>query len=210
MTNTDLDTADNGVNPNRALVGQASVLRPLANRGYDDYTGRGNLPPEGGFDIGQSLIENWRIFNKRRGLIATIFLSSVGLGLLHVLIATPYYTSTVRLQIDRNESRPLERGNVAPSENNIDLEFMKTQFELLQSRTLAERVASVLNLVNDKDFLRASENPVIGSLGRLFASNPQGLEPTVRPATDRPDRRRIQTAKNIKTGCWWRPSWSSR
>src|SRR5579883_907416 len=102
---------------------------------------------------GLGLAEYWRIALRRKWLVLGIALTFVVLGGLRTLMMTPLYTSTVRLQIDRNVAKIVEGGNVTPVEGT-DVEFLKTQYELLQSRTMAERVASALKLGEDLDFLK--------------------------------------------------------
>jgi len=99
------------------------------------------------------LLEYLRILIKRRWLILSIALASVVYATLSTLMQTPLYTSSVRLQIDRSVAKIVEAGNITPVEGS-DLEFMKTQYELLEGRTMAERVASALKLGEDPDFFR--------------------------------------------------------
>jgi uncharacterized protein involved in exopolysaccharide biosynthesis len=85
---------------------------------------------------------------------------------------TPLYTSTIRLQIDRNAAKVVEDGSVTTPAEGKDSEFLRTQYELLQSRSLAERVASAAHLAEDRDFLEPHEFSLIGALKRLlFRSN---------------------------------------
>jgi len=107
--------------------------------------------PEVDGESGLDLREYWRILNKRKWLIASIAGAFFVIGLIYVLMATPLYTATVRLQIERNVAKIVESGNVTPTETG-DLEFLKTQYELLQSRSLAERVASMTRLADDPEF----------------------------------------------------------
>lgn len=109
--------------------------------------------PEADGESGLDLREYWRILNKQKWLIASITGACVAIGLVYVLMATPLYTATVRLQIERNVAKIVESGNITPTESAVgDLEFLKTQYELLQSRSLAERVASMTKLADDPVF----------------------------------------------------------
>jgi succinoglycan biosynthesis transport protein ExoP len=119
------------------------------------------------------LLECWRILNKRKWLIVSIAATFLVIGAVRTLMQTPLYTANVRLQIDRNVAKIVESGNVTPVEG-LDPEFMKTQIELVQSRTMAERVVSALNLGADKDFFEPREFSLIGTIGRLFAPTPEG------------------------------------
>src|SRR5690606_5837021 len=103
--------------------------------------------PEDDDSFGQDLLEYWRIFYKRKWLIAAIVLACVALAGLRTLMMTPLYTATVRIQIDREAPKVVEGGNVTPTETGFD--YLKTEYERLQSRTMAERVASSLDLGQD-------------------------------------------------------------
>ena len=104
----------------------------------------GAPPGEVGFDLRNYL----RILNKHKWLLGAVTAAFLVLGLLYVLLATRLYTATLRLQIDRNVARVIESGNVMPAEGS-DIEFYQTQYELLQSRSLAERVAALSRFARD-------------------------------------------------------------
>ena len=96
-------------------------------------------------DFQVDLSEYLRILIKRRRMILAIVAASLALGAIITLMKTPLYTSTVRLQIDQATAKIVEGGNIAPVEGPY-AEFMRTQYELLQGRALAERVAATLKL----------------------------------------------------------------
>jgi capsular exopolysaccharide synthesis family protein len=99
------------------------------------------------------LVEFWRVVRRRKWLILCVAVACMVLGALGTLMMAPLYTATVRLQIDRNVAKIVESGSVLPVEGS-DVEFLRTQQELLRSRAMAERVASTLNLGGDTDFLK--------------------------------------------------------
>ena len=125
-----------------AIPSQAVATVPPPFKASPDRVGEGADPLD--------LREYWRILKKRRTLILSVVASFLVGGLLWTLLSTRIYTATVRLQIDRNPSKIVESGNIAPTESFSDLEFLKTQFELLQSRNMASRVASLARLVADE------------------------------------------------------------
>lgn len=98
------------------------------------------------------------------------------LGLIFVFTATPYYTSTVNVLIDRNNSQVVEQmstiGTVPDDETSI-----LSQVELLQSDTIALAVVDKLNLTNDPDFNRsgfslvATIRQTLRAIGSLFSSD---------------------------------------
>jgi capsular exopolysaccharide synthesis family protein len=74
------------------------------------------------------------------------------LGLLLTLLMTPQYASTVRLEINRETDRVVNIDSVQRDTSLGDQEFYQTQYGLLQTKALAERVARDLRLVDDPDF----------------------------------------------------------
>ena len=90
------------------------------------------------------LLEYWRILYKRKWLVLSIVAAFMALNAVRTLMQVPNYTSTVRLQIDSNTTKVMDRGDAyAPVEDNS---FYFTQYQLLQSRAMADRVAFQLKL----------------------------------------------------------------
>jgi succinoglycan biosynthesis transport protein ExoP len=110
---------------------------------------------------GVNLREYWRIVKKRKWLIGSIISAFVMIGWLQTLMSIPQYTSAVRIQIDRSVSKIVENGSVTPSDSS-DGDFLRTQYELLQSRSLAERVVSMARLGNDTAFLKPKQFSLLG------------------------------------------------
>src|SRR5262249_45678945 len=128
-----------------------------------------------------TVVEFWGIVRKRKWLILSVAAAFVILNGVRTLMETPLYTSTVRLQIDTNVAKILEGDNVMPVDNSSS-DFMRTQYELLQSRTMGERVVSSLKLTNDPDFIKPRYFSIISAVIGLFSSprpvaNPMELEP---------------------------------
>ncbi len=100
------------------------------------------------------LAQYWRLLLKHRFLIGGIFLAAMALGVAATLLMTPIYTASATLQIDREAARVVETDDVAPRESMIaGEEFFQTQYGLLRSRSLAERVVDALGLARDNEFL---------------------------------------------------------
>jgi polysaccharide biosynthesis transport protein len=112
---------------------------------------------------------------KHRWMIVSIIVAAVALGAVMTLMQTPLYTSTVRLQIDRNAAQIVKAGDITPERADDD-EFMGTQFELLRGRAMAERVASALKLGDDTTFSRPREFSIVGFVEGLFRSAPAPAE----------------------------------
>ena len=159
--------------PQDDLGKNSGALAPAAAAGLPDgntyrLTGRYPIDQQDTADLGQAVRNYLRIFNKRKWLILSISLGVLCVGTVWTLLQTPLYTSTVRLQIDRNVSKIVEGGNITPAEGE-DGEFLRTQYELLQSRSLAERVASSARLADDPDFFKPRVFSIPGAVKSFFS-----------------------------------------
>lgn len=157
------DTAAHGVAPHRG--GTALALDVQDERRDDDEI---------------DLLAYWRILVKRRRLIASVLAGVVALALLVTLTATPIYRATTVLQLDKDGIQVVQVDGIQPGDDRggWDPAFLQTQYELLKSRSLAERVANELNL--DKTALERLNDP--GWLGRMLAL----LKPKTKRAADAP------------------------
>ena len=89
----------------------------------------------------------WRVVVKRKWVVIAVFLIVLATALVATMMTTPIYRATITLKIEREASKVVDfkGGSVVPEEAG-DLEFYRTQYELLKSRSLAERVVAQLNL----------------------------------------------------------------
>jgi len=156
----DLPQGDGG--PARQLVPVSESVPALR----DPY---GRLAPYGVGDEaeqpGFKLLEYLRILDKRKWLILSIAAAFVVISAVRVLMETPVYSSTVRIQVDQ-EARIVEGGSVVPDSSQWD--FMQTQYKLLEGHAMAERVASALKLGDNPDFLDPKGFSIIGSVMQLL------------------------------------------
>lgn len=98
----------------------------------------------------------WRLALKYRFLIIGCFLAALVVGATLTLLMTPIYTAQATLQIDREAARVLDTEDAAPRENMMQgEEFFQTQYGLLRSRSLAERVIESLGLASSNSALEA-------------------------------------------------------
>ena len=111
-------------------------------------------PVFGGNEATFDLAEYWRLGIKHRFLILGTLLSALVLGAVATLLMTPVYRASTTLQIDRESARVLNVDEVQPQESLIQgEEFFQTQYGLLRSRSLAERVVDSLGLASSDAFL---------------------------------------------------------
>src|SRR4249920_1764319 len=88
----------------------------------------------------------WRIVVKRKWIVFAVVLLALATALVSTMMQTPIYRATITLKIEREAAKILDfKANVTPEEYG-DIDFYRTQYELLKSRTLAERVVEQLNL----------------------------------------------------------------
>ena len=71
---------------------------------------------------------------------------------IHYAITPKAYQATTTIQIERRNLTPLSTSQNPWLENYWNMEFYPTQYELLQSRGLAERVVKSLDLMEDPAF----------------------------------------------------------
>lgn len=115
----------------------------------------------------------WRLALKHRILILGCFFGALAIGTALTLLMTPIYTATATLQIDREAARVFNAEEVAPRESMIQgEEFFQTQYGLLRSRSLAERVIESLGL--------ASSDQALAALGVELPPAPNGSDQTAR------------------------------
>ncbi|MDZ4390657.1 MAG: polysaccharide biosynthesis tyrosine autokinase [Gemmatimonadales bacterium] len=98
----------------------------------------------------------WRLALKYRFLIFGCFFGMLAIGAALTLLMTPIYTAKASLQIDREAARVFTSEEVAPRESMIQgEEFFQTQYGLLRSRSLAERVIESLGLASSDQALES-------------------------------------------------------
>lgn len=93
-----------------------------------------------------------RIALRRRYAILAAVVGCVLLGLIVTLLMTPKYTATSTIEISRESDKVTNFQGVEREASVADQEFYQTQYGLLRSRSLSERVAAQLRLVDDPKF----------------------------------------------------------
>ncbi|WP_294262976.1 polysaccharide biosynthesis tyrosine autokinase [uncultured Sphingomonas sp.] len=93
-----------------------------------------------------------RIALRWRYVIIGAVVACAIIGLIVTLLMTPRYTATSTIEISREASQVTNFQGVERETSVADQEFYQTQYGLMRSRVLAERVATQLRLVDDKAF----------------------------------------------------------
>ena len=138
------------------------------------------------------LLSYWRILVKRRRLIAGVLAGVVALALMVTLMTQPQYRASALMQVEKEGPPIVATQGAMPFYDGWDPEFLNTQYELLRSRALAERVANEMNLTAET--LDGLNDP--GWLGRVIgllrpapkakaedANRPQSSEALLQQAT---------------------------
>lgn len=93
------------------------------------------------------LVQYWQAVLRHKIAIAIIVAVCIALGIIATLLMTPYYTSTAMVEISREQDKVTNvEGVTSPDSVGQNLEFYQTQYSLLESRSLAERVVREQNL----------------------------------------------------------------
>lgn len=135
----DLDRRDPEPASNRALAEKSAssptpyLIRPEAEL----------LEAE---DEGLNLREWWRVVFKRKWTILTFLFIVVTAVVTATFLQTPLYQASLTLQIEKEAPKVVELQNAVAMESTSGGDFYQTQYELLRSRSLAERVAEQLEL----------------------------------------------------------------
>lgn len=95
-----------------------------------------------------------RVALRWRYVIISATVACLVLGLVVTLLMTPKYTATATVEIAREASQVTNIQSVERDTSIADQEFYQTQYGLLKSRALSERVATQLRLLDDPDFFK--------------------------------------------------------
>ncbi|MEG8041223.1 polysaccharide biosynthesis tyrosine autokinase [Sphingomonas sp. LR60] len=115
-----------------------------------------------------------RIAMRWRYVILGITVSCVLLGLIMTLLTTPKYTAVATVEISRESDKVTDFQGVERETSVADQEFYQTQYGLLRSRSLSERVATQLRLVDDPSFYRllgaSDRDPALEQVNGRYAA----------------------------------------
>src|SRR5262249_16692432 len=108
---------------------------------------------------------------KYRWLIIAISGLALAIGFIQTFTATPIYQATATIQIDRQAPKLVKEVVEDRDFGGGETRFYKTQYDLLKTRSLPDRVAGDLALASAKDFLHPPSTSAWGKLrGLIFPS----------------------------------------
>ncbi|RYF15163.1 MAG: exopolysaccharide biosynthesis protein, partial [Oxalobacteraceae bacterium] len=89
---------------------------------------------------------------RRRYIIMGVIAGCILIGLIGTLLMTPKYTAVTTVEISRESDKVTGFQGVEREVSVADQEFYQTQYGLLEARSLSERVAGQLRLIDDPKF----------------------------------------------------------
>jgi len=124
------------------------------------------------------LLEYWRILLARRWTIVAVIVTVVTATMVWTFKQTPIYRAQVTIQIDRENPNILSFKDVYAVDSEYD-DALRTQFEVLKSRTLARRVIEELHLDRNEE-MRASTPSILQTVWTRIRS----VLPSTPPVAD--------------------------
>lgn len=117
-------------------------------------------------------------------LLGAILVAAI-IGAVVTMLMTPKYTAEATLEIKRENFQIVNVQGVEPEGAATDLEFYETQWGLLSSQSLAERVARELRLSENAAFFEMfGATETVEELGQGTGATPAGREKRVREAAE--------------------------
>ncbi|KAF1721063.1 GumC family protein [Pseudoxanthomonas wuyuanensis] len=145
------------------------------------YSREPGTAPHGDHAAQPGLYDYWYAIRGQWWIVIGITLLAVGLALLATLLITPTFRATTTLQIERDAMKVVNLEGLMPTESPNDRDFYQTQYELLQSRSLARRVIREAELARHPAFKDIADKAA--SRAKRNADGPDG-SPTVQEAVE--------------------------
>lgn len=166
------------------------VQRPNGVYPYYPQYGSETNDVQAGFDF----YKHARTLLKYRWLILSMIGTALAAATVLTFLMTPIYRATSSIQIDRETVNVTDVKDVQSEQDNTSSDFYQTKYELLASRSMAERVVNSLGLADDPRF-DLQRKTLISTLMSLANLNPQ--EPEIPKDLD--ERTRTAVNSLIKT-----------
>ena len=119
------------------------------------YPAVAEFAPES-MSVRAQIVHYWHAAVRRRWLILAIILGCLLIGIVKTMLQPPVFSAASEIQISRAKKNVTNvPGADKDATDSYDSEFYETQYALLKTGSLAERVAKKLNLANSPDFFAA-------------------------------------------------------
>lgn len=163
---------------------------------YGVQRSNGSYPqyPQHGIEINEAqpgfdFYKHVRTLLKFRWLILTIIGTALISAVAITFLMTPVYRATSSIQIDRETVNVADVKDLQSDRDSTSPDFYQTKYELLASRSLAERVVNSLGLVENAQYSTQSKTLLSALTGLLFAGSEEskvelGIEERTRLAVN--------------------------
>jgi len=154
----------------------------------------GQVPSESEDDDSIDLRQYWEIIVKRKWTVLTFLGIVVAAAVTATLLQTKIYRSGLTMQIEQQGARITRIEGVSPDEQPSwdTREFYQTQYELLRSRALAQRVVAQVNLgehpLYKVDPTKHEPPGVLASIRTAIGGVEAGAEPKEPPTPEERER----------------------
>ena len=150
-----------------------NMISPGAT-GLSEY--QSHLSYEGRGPVRLPLLRQYlRIALRWRYVVGGILAACLLIGIIVTLLMTRQYTASTTVEISRESNNIVAIQGVQREAGLADQEFYQTQYGLLRSRSLAERVAAQLGLVDDPHFFELfnveSDAPAFQRTNNRYGAN---------------------------------------
>ncbi|MBK6726639.1 MAG: polysaccharide biosynthesis tyrosine autokinase [Xanthomonadales bacterium] len=144
-----------------------------------------------------NLLDYWRMLVKRKWTVLAAALLVTLFGLVDTLLTVPMYRATSTIQIEGEQLNVVNMEGVTPGESSGDNQFYETQYQLLRSRSLAERVATTLQLGSDTAVVGPGQpSPWRRLFGSLFGAGKSSAPDKASAAKAVDDRAHASTVQD--------------
>lgn len=127
-----------------------------------------------------NLLGYWQILVKRKWLVISVLATVLAVVLVKTLLTPSVFRASATLQIDQDTIKIIQSEGLTPAESVNDRDYYQTQYELLRSRSLAERVAAGMSPEQLHQHALAQNTP--GLMARLFGQEAVGADTPAEPA----------------------------
>src|SRR5262249_42277602 len=170
---------------NGRLPTVANGPRSVAQAPYGEFVNF-NVPDASGPDYRKLFFTYLGLALKYRWLVVACCTLALAIGFVLTYTQTPIYQAVVIIQIDKQAARVVKAEDVQDPDSATDTtRFYATQYDLLRSRSLAERVAADLDLATAADFLHPVSTSAWARLRSLIRSAVSKTQDTVTKAQDK-------------------------
>lgn len=132
------------------------------------------------------LLDYWHVLLSRRWTILAVFATIITVTAIATFKQIPMYRASATIQIDRENQNVLSFKEVYGIESGTD-DALRTQFKVLESRSLARKVIDELHLDREKEFQPTEK----GSLTSYFAPIMDLFSSPPPPSSEEPDQTRL-------------------